>query len=198
MATLQEVKNLADQLHAQLDIHAASYPNCVNVYMPQTKTQMRKNLQSDFRLFPYNSPLQENLDAAFEFMKRWNELNYLKETIKKKEIQIFVQTKLATSDQWATKALLKIFDYQTASEKATDSTTLRNCVGFSGSDAELLSSFAKQFQMKQWLSNKQMAIVRKRMKKYWKQIIDISDELLLLRQVKAARPASIQLHLQLA
>jgi hypothetical protein len=49
-------------------------------------------------------------------------------------------------------------------------------VGFTGADGEFLTSLAKQLQKKGYLSPKQMTFVFKKMPKYWKQILNISDE----------------------
>lgn len=68
-------------------------------------------------------------------------------------------------------ALLKIFDYQTADEQASEHTYYHNKVGFSGVDAELLTSFAKQWLKKNRLSPKQMALLQKKIGKYSKQLV---------------------------
>jgi hypothetical protein len=47
-------------------------------------------------------------------------------------------------------------------------------VGFTGTDAEILSSFSKQLIEKGWLSPKQMVIVRKKIKKYENQMAKIA------------------------
>ena len=103
--------------------------------------------------------------------------------ITKTEIHKFVKTKLQTSDVWAKAALLRIYDYQTRDEKISEHTHENNNVGFTGCDAEILSSFAKQLIRKKWLSPKQMALVFKKMPKYHNQIVGISDEEMLIAQV---------------
>lgn len=72
------------------------------------------------------------------------------------------------------KALLWIYKFQTEDEKRSDSTHVLNGVGFTGTDAEILSSFSKQLINKGWLSPKQMTIVRKKIKKYENQMAKIS------------------------
>jgi hypothetical protein len=90
----------------------------------------------------------------------------------------FFRAKLGTSDKWACHALELIYQHQTAAEQASEQTVNNNGVGFSGRDAQILSSFAKQYQT--WkakplfprpLSGKQMAIVFKRMPVYAAQLI---------------------------
>ena len=87
----------------------------------------------------------------------------------------FVRHLLETNDKAIRKALLRIYDFQTQDEKYSQSTNKYNDVGFSGCDAQILSSFAEQIQKGWKLSPKQMGILRTKMKKYWKQILSISD-----------------------
>ena len=85
------------------------------------------------------------------------------------------------SDKWVTRAVVVIFEAQTASEQLTDSTNEWNGVGFNGADAEILSSFAKQIiafnagesQYRYPLSVRQLAIARKRISKYAGQILNV-------------------------
>ena len=65
--------------------------------------------------------------------------------ITKKAIEAFVKGKLANDDKWATRALVRIYDMQTPAEKTMLETNEENNVGFNGYDANLLSSFAKQY-----------------------------------------------------
>lgn len=73
------------------------------------------------------------------------------------------------------KALLWIYKYQTEDEKKDLSTSHLNGVGFTGSDAYILSSFAKQLIEKYYLSEKQLEIVRKKIKKYENQMAKIAN-----------------------
>ena len=66
--------------------------------------------------------------------------------------------------------MLKIYSFQTTSEQSCQRTHELNCVGFSGCDAEILSSFSEQIDRGRTLSPKQMAIVFKKMPRYWKQL----------------------------
>jgi len=91
-------------------------------------------------------------------------------------IKDYVKVQLATNPAWAIKGLVKIYTLQTADEQASDSTTDDNGVGFSGVDANILSSFAKQVNAGRNLSAKQMAIVYKKMPRYWKQIVSFIPE----------------------
>lgn len=88
-------------------------------------------------------------------------------------IKIFVKSKLSTDAKWATRALVRIFqENQTEAEKVKEETIEDNGVGFTGADAEFLSSLAIQFINKGFLSDKQMAHVFKKIPKYWSQIVE--------------------------
>lgn len=90
------------------------------------------------------------------------------------QVKNWIQTLLDKNDLAVCRALVVIFERQTDSEKACDSTEDKNDIGFSGVDAEICSSFAKQFMSRGYLSPKQMVIARKKMKKYWKQLAEIA------------------------
>lgn len=96
--------------------------------------------------------------------------------ITKIQIQQYLKTKLGSDPRWAKHALLKIFEFQTAEEKSAEHTRENNGIGFTGVDGEILTSFAKQLERKGYLSPKQMNLLFKKMPKYWKQILSISDE----------------------
>lgn len=91
-------------------------------------------------------------------------------------IKNFLKNKLGSNKDWALRALVRIYEKQTLSEKATQNTHELNGVGFSGADAEILSSFAEQYQRKGFLSEKQMALVLKKMPRYWGQIQTLIPE----------------------
>ena len=81
------------------------------------------------------------------------------------------QENLRTNPQWAIRGLMRVYKEQTASEKEAEATRENNGVGFTGTDAEILTSFAKQVERDNGryplpLSPKQLAILFKRMPKY--------------------------------
>lgn len=94
----------------------------------------------------------------------------------KKDKIAFIKEKVGTNQQWAIKALLRIFEFQTANEQASETTNEDNGVGFTGCDAEILSSFAKQLNKGRNMSPKQMAIIYKKMPKYARQLMNIAEE----------------------
>jgi hypothetical protein len=70
--------------------------------------------------------------------------------------------------------MLVIYAKQTLSEQSSQKTSELNSIGFSGCDAEILSSFSEQVNRGRVLSPKQMALVFKKMPKYWEQLWDSS------------------------
>lgn len=94
----------------------------------------------------------------------------------KKDTLLYVKTKLASDPIWATKALIRIFqENQTSDEQVRKVTTEDNGIGFSGCDAEFLSSLAEQYLRRGSLSDKQMGFVFKKMPKYARQVVAMSD-----------------------
>lgn len=213
--TIEQLKTKATFLGARLTISENS--TCINVVMPLIKSQ-EKNGQThgDLIATPNYNTRQSNIDLVMDFMNEWAERCELKSLIKKKEVEEYVRYKLGSDDLWAKKALLLIFSRQTASEQNMGHTVINNSVGFTGHDSEYLTSLAKQLNQhlenvkrecpelteieqlkKAWMSQKQMTALKKTIKKYWRQVIDASDEIKLLRAVKAARNAQ-QMTLNLA
>ena len=89
----------------------------------------------------------------------------------KKAKEQMIREKVAKDPRWAVRALMVVYANQTADEKQMEATVIHNSIGFSGADAEILSSFAKQVEKGRTLSPKQMAIVHKKMPRYAKQLM---------------------------
>lgn len=85
-----------------------------------------------------------------------------------------IRQMLGTNEHWAIKGLLRIFENQTADEQNNEQTRYDNGIGFTGADAEILSSFAKQVLKGRTLSVKQKKILHKKMPKYAKQLEGVS------------------------
>lgn len=83
---------------------------------------------------------------------------------------------LATNPAWAHRALVVLHDRQTRDEQETRTTETHNGVGFTGIDAEILSSFAEQVKRGRTLSVKQLAIAHRRLPKYAAQLWRIAQE----------------------
>lgn len=89
----------------------------------------------------------------------------------KKELYNTMRKQLERKDV-AEKALLRIYDNQTADEKSSASVKYYNNVGFTCIDANILTGFAKQLKYKGFLSAKQHNILVRLMPKYAKQLVD--------------------------
>ena len=88
----------------------------------------------------------------------------------------YVKQMLSTNKVWATKALVRIYqENQTADEQMAKTTSHDNGIGFSGCDAEFLSSLAEQYLRRGNLSDKQMNFVHRKMPKYAGQVVKMSD-----------------------
>lgn len=81
---------------------------------------------------------------------------------------------LDKSDLAVTKALLAIYARQTASEQASQTTKEANGVGFGAFDADFCSDIAQKVQRGWKLSPKQMAVIRNKMKRYHRQLLEIA------------------------
>jgi len=81
--------------------------------------------------------------------------------------------RLASNDRWALRALMRVYQNQTADEQCRETTIERNGIGFSGPDADILTSFARQYQQRGWLSERQLAILHRRIPAYarWRSIL---------------------------
>ncbi len=87
----------------------------------------------------------------------------------KEEIKNFI----ANRDDAVIRGMNRIYDYQTESEQCDGYTHELNGVGYSGADAEIMSSFVTFYSERGYLSRKQMAIARKKMLKYVGQLTRI-------------------------
>ena len=83
----------------------------------------------------------------------------------------YVKTQLSSNPAWAQRAIVKLWQRQTADEQAAQTTGHDNGIGFNGTDAFILSSFAEQINKGRTLSPKQLVIAFKKLPKYSKQII---------------------------
>lgn len=90
----------------------------------------------------------------------------------KTQLVDILKAQLATRPQQAIKGLMRIYANQTESEQSSGEVIVNNGIGFVGVDSEILTSFAKQYERKGSLSEKQMAILYKKMPKYADQLIN--------------------------
>jgi hypothetical protein len=90
----------------------------------------------------------------------------------KEQLVNILKVQLSTNPNQAVKGLLRVFANQTADEQQTGGVRANNGIGFVHTDSVILTSFAKQYKNKGFLSEKQMAILYKKMPKYAKQLIE--------------------------
>lgn len=90
---------------------------------------------------------------------------------------------LETNDKAVARALVVLYNRQTADEQRTEDTRHSNGIGFTSADAFMGTSMAKQYIKFNSLSNKQVAYWRKRdakgrmrIGKYWRQLLDAANE----------------------
>jgi len=95
--------------------------------------------------------------------------------ITKKKYQEFLKIKLSSDKNWALKCLTTIADNQTADEYENEQNEVFNGIGFTGIDSNILTSFAKQYRQRKFLTPKQMTLLFKKAPKYWKQILSVCD-----------------------
>jgi hypothetical protein len=109
-----------------------------------------------------------------------------------------IRHNIASDDRWLLRAIIRIYENQTNEEKSRESTDDDNGIGFTGLDAKILSSFAKQIIRHQNdpqakypvpLSHKQMSIARKKMGKYSGQLLRIVRAKAGITRAKPTRQA---------
>lgn len=95
----------------------------------------------------------------------------------------------STNEDQMCKGLVLIYRRQTADEREDKVTRNKNGVGFNAFDAEILSSFAEQYLRRGWLSDKQIAILRKKLPRYRRQLAEIANEQEALREARRQEEA---------
>ena len=95
----------------------------------------------------------------------------MKKPTKEQQLE-FIRNMITTNDRWAEKALLRIFEAQTASEQFSATTNHLNGIGFTGSDAPFLTGCAKTVMFRGHLSQKQLPWVFKKIGKYARQLMN--------------------------
>jgi len=94
-------------------------------------------------------------------------------------IRDFVKEKLRNNPKWALHGLEVISRNQTTTEFQKEETTELNKIGFNGRDAKILTSFAKQYAFKKYLTPNQMSALHSMMPKYWQQIVKAANQVQL-------------------
>lgn len=84
-----------------------------------------------------------------------------------------VKAKLATNQKWVERAIVVLYEHQTADEQQQDSTIEANGVGFNAFDAPTLSYYAEWLLKGNHLTGKHLQKAFKAVPKYAKQILSI-------------------------
>lgn len=74
------------------------------------------------------------------------------------------------------RAVLAVYARQTESEKQAQQTRLLNNVGFSAFDAEPMSRLAEAIRKGVPVSDRWLAYGRRRIKRYWRQLVEIANQ----------------------
>lgn len=88
-----------------------------------------------------------------------------------------IKARLASGDrELLVMALLQVYAGQTSHEKLVMATGVVNGKGFNKFDAEILTSFVEQWKRCAWLSDKQYALLQKKMPKYAAQLTPVVEK----------------------
>jgi len=105
----------------------------------------------------------------------------------------YVKNQLSINPAWAEKALVRLYELQTADEQDSDTAAVRNGQGFNGRDAAFGSSLARWIQSGKSLSQKQLGFAFKMLPKYAGQIIQcIPANKLAELEAKLATPVVVE------
>lgn len=99
--------------------------------------------------------------------EEWKKLN-------KKQWEIELKVLLRTNNKALLKSVVCIYDSQTDEEKMLKESKEENGIGFTKEDAKCLSDIARKIKRGENIEYKYIILLRKRMPKYWKQLMNIS------------------------
>lgn len=86
----------------------------------------------------------------------------------------YLQNLVRTNKKALYRSIILIADLQTPEEKVWGATIERNNVGFGAVDAEMMTSLALRLKCGGELTERELAICRNKMPKYWRQLMIIS------------------------
>jgi hypothetical protein len=92
---------------------------------------------------------------------------------------------LDSNDMAVKKGLINLYSLQTEDERDSENTKYQNGVGFSGKDADFMTSLAKQLLERGTLSPRQLACARKNMKGYAGQLAKIANGEIKVKPVES-------------
>lgn len=83
---------------------------------------------------------------------------------------------LDASDRAVERAVVALYNRQTADEQASHTTKEHNGVGFGYADADFCSDIAKKVQRGWSLNPRQIAVTRNKVKRYHRQLVEIAND----------------------
>lgn len=86
----------------------------------------------------------------------------------------YLQNLIRTNDRALVKSILVIYERQTDDEKYSGQTTEHNGKGFGKIDSEFFSQIVVQLKHGYPLTDRQIAVARNKMPKYWRQLMQVS------------------------
>ena len=94
---------------------------------------------------------------------------------------------LDSNDKAVCRALVRLYERQTETEKEAGTTKERNGRGFNGRDAAILTSIAQFYGRTGYLSRRQVDLVRKKIVKYVGQLVEIANEKIITVNMESAK-----------
>jgi hypothetical protein len=96
----------------------------------------------------------------------------------------YIRMRLQINDQWALRALVRLYELQTKSEKNRRVTVESNGQGFDAMDAPLFTTYVMQLHRRISLTKEQMDLLHKRIHRYAEQIFKLSNKEELVASMK--------------
>lgn len=93
-----------------------------------------------------------------------------------KQWKLYLKNLVKTNDKALLRAIVLVYENQTAEEKNKDKSIEDNCAGFDKVDAAEMSTIARKVKAGKALTESELAKSRNKMPKYWKQLMIISKE----------------------
>ncbi len=97
-----------------------------------------------------------------------------------------------TSDEWAVGCLVRLYHLQTPDEQQQHATHHLNAYGFNAFDAETLSNISQFYLDKKFLTPRQLAFIRKILKKYIRQLLSVGVDPLPVKSFTPTPEGSFQ------
>lgn len=105
-----------------------------------------------------------------------NKINVWETFTNQKQWEIYLKDLLQRNNKALIKALLLIYDRQTEEEKHISESIQDNSIGFNKYDTYILTYYAKSILEGGLLSPEDVYVIRAKMPKYWKQLMNISKQ----------------------